>query len=553
MIPTRKHSPRLTALPMLLCLPAVNGNGVVSQEAKLEGSQADYMDSFGYSVGVSGDSAVIGSLELSFPDFTPGSAYVFVRDAQGVWSEQARLTPSDGLIDPPTSFGWRVAIEGDRVLVGAPGSATGGAAYVYERTPLGWTETQKLEPATPVIPGRFGAGGLALEGDLVAVGAPGNVTTTIQGSASIFEQALLGWAETSSVSASDGHVGDRFGLAIASGDGHVFVGAPRHDAGIVDHGAVYVFGKVGNGWVEQAKIELTDAAANDRFGGALVYADGLLYAGVAARESVYAFAQTPLGWFATGLIRASDGVPGDGFGSALDADGDRLVVSAPGRGVAYAFERSGSTWIQRAAFTGDDVDPIDQYGTAIGVSGTRVVVTADWGDGLASLSGAAYAFHWAEPAASTLFCAGDGSAAACPCGNESNSGSGAGCLNSTGAGALLDVFGSTSAGADDLVFTSTGLPATIPALLYTGTESIAGGMGTPFGDGLRCVGGDVVRITVATSDVAGCATWGPDLASIGLWAGGDTRQFQVWYRDPNGGPCGAGFNLSAARSILFAP
>lgn len=317
---------------------------------------------------------------------------------------------------------------------------------------------------------------------------------------------------------------------------------------------MYVFGKVGNTWVEQAKIELAMPAASDRFGGTLAYENGWLYVGVPTRESVFVFAETVAGWSEVAQLTSSDGAPGDGFGVSLATDGNRLVVTAPGRELAYAFEESGTSWVQQASFTGDDVDPVDQFGAAIGISGTVVVVSADFGEGLlANYSGAAYAFHWAEPATSTAFCAGDASAAACPCGNDSASGSGAGCLNSTGAGALLHAFGSTSVGADDLIFTSSGLPTTTPALLYTGTQAIAGGMGTPFGDGLRCVGGDVVRLTIVTSDGAGCAVWGPDLGSIGLWGAGDTRQFQVWYRDPSGGPCGSNFNLSTAREVTFGP
>ena len=78
-----------------------------------------------------------------------------------------------------------------------------------------------------------------------------------------------------------------------------------------------------------------------------------------------------------------------------------------------------------------------------------------------------------------------------------------------------------------------------------------GGAGVPFGDGLRCAGGDLKRLGVRQSNAQGAATWGPNLNAT--WSAGDTRHFQTWYRDPLAGPCGTGFNLSHAVSVTFAP
>jgi hypothetical protein len=38
---------------------------------------------------------------------------------------------------------------------------------------------------------------------------------------------------------------------------------------------------------------------------------------------------------------------------------------------------------------------------------------------------------------------------------------------------------------------------------------------------------------------------------MGGWISGDTRYFQTWYRDPSGGPCGAGFNLTNGMELTF--
>ena len=146
------------------------------------------------------------------------------------------------------------------------------------------------------------------------------------------------------------------------------------------------------------------------------------------------------------------------------------------------------------------------------------------------------------------FCSGDGSATACPCGNAG--GAGEGCANSTGSGAVLAAGGSASAAADDLTFSATGLPAGQPVLLFSGLNAVNGGAGTVFGDGLRCAGGNVVRLGVQSAS-GGTAAWGPGLGVSGGWVSGDTRRFQAWYRDPSGSPCGANYNLSNGIEVVF--
>lgn len=149
------------------------------------------------------------------------------------------------------------------------------------------------------------------------------------------------------------------------------------------------------------------------------------------------------------------------------------------------------------------------------------------------------------------YCFGDGSGTSCPCGNAG--GAEEGCANSSGAGAALVAGGSLSVGADDLFFAAAGLLPGQPALLFSGLNSVNGGAGILFGDGLRCAGGTVKRLGVAVPDPAGSATWGPGLAAAGAWLAGETRRFQAWYRDPVGSPCGSAFNLSHGVELVFAP
>ena len=149
------------------------------------------------------------------------------------------------------------------------------------------------------------------------------------------------------------------------------------------------------------------------------------------------------------------------------------------------------------------------------------------------------------------YCAGDGTATPCPCGNAG--GAGEGCASSAGHGATLMASGSDRVALDALVLRGAGLIAGQPALLFAGTTAVNGGAGVAFGDGLRCAGGAVARLGVQTPAASGEATWGPGLNALGGWQAGDVRRFQAWYRDPVGGPCGAGFNLTNGVELAFQP
>ncbi len=73
-------------------------------------------DSFGVSVAISGDTAIVGAYLDDDAGSASGSAYVFVRSGT-TWSQQAKLTALDGAAFD--LFGYSVAISGDTAIVGA--------------------------------------------------------------------------------------------------------------------------------------------------------------------------------------------------------------------------------------------------------------------------------------------------------------------------------------------------------------------------------------------------------------------------------------------------
>jgi hypothetical protein len=123
----------------------VRSGGVWTEQAKLLASDGAAGDGFGVSVSLSGDIALIGAYADDDNGSLSGSAYVFVRSG-GVWTEQAKLLASDGAAGDGS--GYSVSLSGDSALVGAlwdddNGSASG-SAYVFVRSGGVWTEQAKL-------------------------------------------------------------------------------------------------------------------------------------------------------------------------------------------------------------------------------------------------------------------------------------------------------------------------------------------------------------------------------------------------------------------------
>ena len=121
--------------------------------------------------------------------------------------------------------------------------------------------------------------------------------------------------------------------------------------------------------------------------------------------------------------------------------------------------------------------------------------------------------------------------------------------NSVGAGAIIGYGGSVDIAANDLVLTSNFGPPNQYGIFFYGSDQA----GSPFGDGFRCVGGQLFRFTPVQMDSSGTALFPVDLTSppqpAGLVLADSTWNFQYWYRDPSGGP--AGYNLSDGLSITF--
>jgi hypothetical protein len=143
------------------------------QVAELQGSDTVAGDEFGSSVAVSGTTAIVGAGDHAEH---AGRAYVFTKTPGG-WKQVAELKGSDTMAGD--YFGWSVAISGATAVVGANnyGTVRGvyfgafGRAYVFTKTSAGWKQVSKLSASSPVPFSDLGYS-VAVSGTTAIVGAP---------------------------------------------------------------------------------------------------------------------------------------------------------------------------------------------------------------------------------------------------------------------------------------------------------------------------------------------------------------------------------------------
>lgn len=113
-------------------LPAQSDHFVWVKQQSLIGSQVAAAHHFGYSVALSGDTA-LGSGYLEYENGDRSSAYAFTRTRE-TWSQQQKLIASDGA--PEDYYGGALAVSGDTALVGVRPRTTRQRAQLVRRQRL---------------------------------------------------------------------------------------------------------------------------------------------------------------------------------------------------------------------------------------------------------------------------------------------------------------------------------------------------------------------------------------------------------------------------------
>ena len=423
-------------------------------------------------IGVNGSDGQTGELSTF-----SGAVHVFRRVGTS-WQHEARIKATNPqYLD---QFGTSVALSGDTLVVGAENedsAATGvdgdqsdnglqgsGAAYVFHRTGSTWTQEAYLKASNTGYGDRFGIS-TAIVGDTIAVGAimedssatgiDGDQTsddTFDSGAVYIFERTGSTWSQAAYIKASNPGAHDRFGRSMEMSEDTLVVGAPGEDSaatgvngddtnnGADSSGAVYVFERTGDSWAQQAYIKASNPGFDDGFGFAVALSGETLAVGAFGEDSnstgvdadqtdnsfqfagaVYVFQRTDDSWAQQAYLKASTTGYSDHFGVSLTIYGDTLAVGARGEssnatglggdqsddsatnaGAVYLFRRTGNSWAQAAYLKASNTDAGDGFGRSVALLGNTLAiggfreasaatgVNGDQTDNTSSASGAVY-------------------------------------------------------------------------------------------------------------------------------------------------------------------
>jgi hypothetical protein len=330
-----------------------DGSGDWIQDAYLKASNAEANDQFGTSVAISGSTIVVGAIGEDSNQTTitnadgsastdnsasnSGAVYVFKRDANGDWVQDAYLKASNAGAND--NFGTSVAISGSTIAVGA---------------------NQESSNQTTIT----NADGSASSDD----------SATNSGAVYVFKRDGSGnWIQDAYLKASNAEADDRFGNAVAISGSTIVVGAwfeasnqptitnadntASTDNSAFHAGAVYVFKRDGSGnWIQDAYLKASNAGIDDVFGVSVAVSGSTIVVGAWGEASNQ-----------TTITNA------DGSASAND--------SAGLSGAVYVFKRDAAgDWIQDAYLKASNTDGGDYFGASVAISGSTIAVGAFFED-----------------------------------------------------------------------------------------------------------------------------------------------------------------------------
>ena len=340
-------------------------NNQWQQHQKIIPNDREPQKLFGSSIDIYENTIIVGcptETELSAP-----SAYVFELSENENWIQTQKLTVSVSS-NSNTKFGYDVAVQNDKILIGAPQEdkdeneenplASSGAVYYFQKDISGiWQETQKLVPQDRSFGDAFGRA-LSVDSNKAIITAPfdsnginGTNYTELGGSAYIFSynDQTENWIENQKIIAEDRNEIDYFGWSCDIFNDEVIIGSLNEDHdlngenSLQDAGASYIFKLDENEiWYQSQKIIAPERNTLDRLGYSVGINSNFVIIGAFSEDedeneqntinssgSAYVYKKNSQGdWQMIQKIVATDRDLGDYYGYSVDADGDYFISGA---------------------------------------------------------------------------------------------------------------------------------------------------------------------------------------------------------------------------------
>lgn len=298
-------------------------------------------------------------------------------------------------------FGRAVALSATAALVVAEGHGT----YSFDASD-GWEEPTPISPEN-ADGGEFGGHGVsaAMVDGTAVIGGPAAGPDPNRGAVYLFERDNDEWVQQRRFGSAGDDDSDEFGRAVAFDGDRIVVGDVHRPYTMVPWtGGVEVFAIDDGAWHRETSL---GTEASDLFGTAVAVDGDALLVGAPYADpddddrttgAVYAYEFVDGGWQRRGVLSPGEFDGGEHFGQSVALDGTRAIVGAPGDGdgSTVVYERDGHEWKRRARLAAPGGDAEGGFGDVVEIEGGTAVVAAPDAVG----GGRAYAFRgddWTDP------------------------------------------------------------------------------------------------------------------------------------------------------------
>ena len=328
------------------------------------------LGAFGSSVAVDGNTAAVAA-------FGQGRVHVFTRSGSTWTRVQLLQSPTTSV-----SFGTAVAVSGTTIAVGGSN-----AVQVFVRSGGTWVH-QATVASTLAGVSSYGTR-IALEGNTLVVGAWSSPIAGVSGAGRtfVYERSGTTWTEQELISGVSPEVQDYFGYGVGLSGNTICVGAPEVQ-GTPRKGSGFVFTRLvaGGAWSLQQRIVPVQAAIDDEVGRSCDVDGDTVVFGSSFGMAAFVYTRTPQGSTWTSQARLTGAGlslqnAGTTFSQNVALAGDRLFASAegagtasgiPGAGQVHFYTRTGATWTEGTRYTVTSGGY--QFGAAIAFDGTSLII-----------------------------------------------------------------------------------------------------------------------------------------------------------------------------------
>ncbi len=382
------------------CTPPMCWSNELTQLTPSEGG-----GNYGYAVAIDGNTAVVGAWQHHRDDVDPnwqyyGIAYVY-EFGGGIWNQVAILSPEFNQYFNQYHFGQAVDISDDTIVVGGQKlnlqlSEHWGRAYVFEKPPGGWVDMHEDQVVGSADDEPTFGEAVAIDGETIVVGAPG--TNYWSGAAYTFERECepndpndCTWESGQTLNPGASY-DDRVGRSVAINGDYLLVGADGDDEAGDAAGAVYAYRYVG-AWTLDGKLMASDAIGAEQFGFSCDLDGTTAVIGALFDEydypnsgSAYVFTRTGMGpyWEQGAKLRDPTQTIDALFGHSVAIEGDTVIIgTAPiydpnELGYTYLFERPAWGWggvlEPSVEIVSSDNEAGDLFGWDVAISGGTIIV-----------------------------------------------------------------------------------------------------------------------------------------------------------------------------------